>query len=488
MSKKKHADYWKARQEDILRYLDKADIDVSAELSGLYSEQAVEAQKDLYNLYMKYAKDNNLTYQEAQQRLRHEDLSDYRKNAERYRKQAEKDPELLKRLNEQYVSARATRLDALALEMTFRAGVLRGLIDKTFEKYLKNSASYAYSKAVGGRAGTINAPALKQLIETPFNGYNYSQQVWGHVDNLAKDLKEVLKRGFVRGDGVRELAREISKKYEVARHRAETLIRTDGTMVINNATAKRYMDEGLRYYRDLVQLDNRTTKICREVARKDERKLLSEMQPGINAAPYHFNCRTTIVPDDEELNYDIDLRLSQARKHGDKVMITDVSVGKIPEIQIPGYSKLEAANIQLAHKQLLKEARDLNSSNEVMYILLGENPVRIFGDQWGVDANTSNDARFLLNSSKPRSLTVLHNHPGGSTFSLNDFNFFMGTPSVKTLTIVSNTGRVMYVTKTDSYDFSGAVNELSKVRVGDDISVEKLFKKLYNYGIRYKLK
>lgn len=302
MIKKKHADYWKARQEDILRYLDKADIDVSAELSRLYSEQAVEAQKDLYNLYMKYAKDNNLTYQEAQQRLRHEDLSDYRKNAEQYRKQAEKDPELLKRLNEQYVSSRATRLDALALEMTFRAGVLRGLIDKTFEKYLKDSANYAYSKAVGGRAGTINAPVLKQLIETPFNGYNYSQQVWGHVDNLAKDLKEVLKRGFVRGDGVRELAREISKKYEVARHRAETLIRTDGTMVINNATGKRYMDEGLRYYRDLVQLDNRTTKICREVARKDERKLLFEMQPGINAAPYHFNCRTTIVPDDEELD------------------------------------------------------------------------------------------------------------------------------------------------------------------------------------------
>lgn len=313
---KKNTDYWQSRQEDILRYLDKADIDVSAELSRLYSEQAVEAQKDLYNLYMKYAKDNNLTYQEAQQRLRHEDLSDYRKNAERYRKQAEKDPELLKRLNEQYVSSRATRLDALALEMTFRAGVLRGLIDKTFEKYLKDSANYAYSKAVGGRAGTINAPALKQLIETPFNGYNYSQQVWGHVDNLAKDLKEVLKRGFVRGDGVRELAREISKKYEVARHRAETLIRTDGTMIINNATAKRYMDEGLRYYRDLVQLDNRTTKICREIARKDERKLLSEMQPGINAAPYHFNCRTTIVPDDEELE-GIDSEMSRMFRNKD---------------------------------------------------------------------------------------------------------------------------------------------------------------------------
>lgn len=304
---KKYLDHWKERQKDILRYLDKADIDVSAELSKLYSEQAIEAQKDLYQFYMRYATDNHLSYQEARQRLRHEDLSDYRANAERYRKQAEKDPELLKRLNEQYVSARATRLDALGLDMAFRVGVLRGLIDKTFEQYLKKSANYAYKKAIGGRNGAINAPALEYLVNTPFNGYNYSQQVWGNVDHLARDLKETLKRGFVRGDGIRELARELTKKYEVARHRAETLIRTDGTMVINNATAQRYKDAGFKYYRDLVRLDSRTTDICREIARKDERKLLSEMQPGINAAPYHFNCRTTIVPDDEEINIENNL-------------------------------------------------------------------------------------------------------------------------------------------------------------------------------------
>lgn len=310
-----HLDYWTKRQEDILRFLDQADIDMSLELSKVYREQAFQAQKDLFEFYQRYAEDNNMTYQDVVKKLTHEDLSDYRENAERYRKQAEKDPELLKRINEQYVSAKATRLDALHLDLLFKVGIMKGIIDKSFENYLKSASNYAYKKAVGGRVGTLNTPALNELVNTPFNGYNYSEQLWGNVDNLVRDLKDTLKKGFVRGDNPRSLARDLAKRYDVARYRAETLIRTDGTMVVNNATAKRYIDSGLKYYRDLVRLDGRTTEICRRIARLNERKLLSEMQPGVNAAPYHYNCRTTIIPDDDELNAEVEAIEDKSSKY-----------------------------------------------------------------------------------------------------------------------------------------------------------------------------
>lgn len=310
-----HLDYWTKRQEDILRFLDQADIDMSLELSKVYREQAFQAQKDLFEFYQRYAEDNNMTYQDVVKKLTHEDLSDYRENAERYRKQAEKDPELLKRINEQYVSAKATRLDALHLDLLFKVGIMKGIIDKSFESYLKSASNYAYKKSVGGRVGTLNTPALNELVNTPFNGYNYSEQLWGNVDNLVRDLKDTLKKGFVRGDNPRSLARDLAKKYDVAKYRAETLLRTDGTMVINNATAKRYIDSGLKYYRDLVRLDGRTTEICRRIARLNERKLLSEMKPGVNAAPYHYNCRTTIIPDDDELNAEVEAIEDKSSKY-----------------------------------------------------------------------------------------------------------------------------------------------------------------------------
>lgn len=310
-----HLDYWTKRQEDILRFLDQADIDMSLELSKVYREQAFQAQKDLFEFYQRYAEDNNMTYQDVVKKLTHEDLSDYRENAERYRKQAEKDPELLKRINEQYVSAKATRLDALHLDLLFKVGIMKGIIDKSFESYLKSASNYAYKKAVGGRVGTLNTPALNELVNTPFNGYNYSEQLWGNVDNLVRDLKDTLKKGFVRGDNPRSLARDLAKKYDVAKYRAETLLRTDGTMIINNATAKRYIDSGLKYYRDLVRLDGRTTEICKRIARLNERKLLSEMKPGVNAAPYHYNCRTTIIPDDDELNAEVEAIEDKSSKY-----------------------------------------------------------------------------------------------------------------------------------------------------------------------------
>lgn len=299
---KSQIEYWTDRQNEILRYLDQADLGIFAELQKLYNEQAFELQKELFDFYTKYSEDNKMTYQDVVKKLRHEDLSDYVANANRYRKQAEKDPELLRRLNAQYVSAKSTRMDALNLELVYRAGMLKGVLDSSFERHLKKSAFYAYKKAMGGQSGTINGPALEELVRTPFDGYNYSEQLWGNTDNLVKNLQKKLKQGFVRGEHPRVIARDLAKQFNVANHRAETLIRTDGTMVINNATARRYMDSGLKYYRDLVQLDDRTTQICRDIAKRDEKKLLSDMVPGVNAAPYHQNCRTTMIPDEEEIN------------------------------------------------------------------------------------------------------------------------------------------------------------------------------------------
>ena len=285
-----------------MRYVDSTDIDMFAELQKIYAEESAKIQHDLFAFVTKYADDNKMSYSEALQRLRGTDLSDYQANAEKYRKQAEKDPELLKRLNEQYASSKVTRFDALNLEMTYKIGVMQGIVEKSFENYLKSTAKYAYRKIMGGNSGALNEPALKELINTPFNGYNYSEQIWGNTDNLAKDLREVLKRGFIRGDDVRSMAAELSKKYNVARARAQTLIRTDGTAIVNRSAIKRYEESGLEFYRISVHMDNRTTQICKRIHRENKRYRIDEFEAGITAPPFHYNCRSAVIPDEDELN------------------------------------------------------------------------------------------------------------------------------------------------------------------------------------------
>ena len=329
-SNQNHLDYWSGRSDEIFRYLDRKDIDFFAELNKVYQEQANEMQKAFYDFVSKYSESGAMSYQEALQRLKGTDLSDYRENARKYREQAEKDPELLKRLNEQYTTARATRLESLQLDMLFRAGIARGLIADKFESYLQKMALMGYKKAMSGRTGTINEPALKELVKTPFNGYNYSQQLWGNTDNLVKDLKKVLKAGFVRGDHPRTMSRDLAQRYKVANSRAETLVRTDGTMIVNRSAIQRYKDAELKYYRILVHLDNRTTEICKRIHAEDKRYLIDEMQVGVNAPPFHFGCRSGVMPDEEELNgsveknsnevYNLSMRDETAEYHSKKLL------------------------------------------------------------------------------------------------------------------------------------------------------------------------
>ena len=285
-----------------MRYVDSTDVDMFAELQKIYASESAQIQRDLFAFVTKYADDNKMSYSDALQRLRGVDLSDYQANAKKYREQAENDPELLKRLNEQYVGSKVTRLDALNLEMTYKIGVMQGIIEKSFENYLKSTAKYAYKKAMGGNSGALNEPALKELINTPFNGRNYSQQVWGNTDDLARDLRDVLKRGFIRGDDVRSMAGELAKKYNVARSRAQTLIRTDGTAIVNRSAIKRYEESGLEFYRISVQMDNRTSQICKRIHSEDKRYRIDEFETGVTAPPFHYNCRSAVIPDEEELD------------------------------------------------------------------------------------------------------------------------------------------------------------------------------------------
>jgi len=182
---------------------------------------------------------------------------------------------------------------------------MSGALHKSFDRYLKEVAQYAYRKIIGGNSkSTLNKAALEQIVKTPFNGKNYSSSIWGNTDDLAKDLKKVLTQGFIRGSGPADMARELRKKYNVAKSRAEAIVRTDGTNVVNLSAAKRFEDFGLTKYKNNVHVDDRTTEICLRVNREDKTFLLVEYQPGITAPPYHVGCRTGIVPDDSEIGYE----------------------------------------------------------------------------------------------------------------------------------------------------------------------------------------
>lgn len=319
------------------------------------------------------------------------------------------------------------------LELTWRAGVLATSISSTFENHLLKTAKYAYRKA-GDRRGTINEPALREFIRTPINGKNYSEHIWGNVDKLAEDLREVFRCGFIRGLNPREMAQEIAKKYNVARSRAQTIIRTDGTAIISNSVAKRYMDAGLKYYRILVHLDDRTTDICRHIAKEDKRYELSEMKTGLNAPPFHYNCRSGIVPDEEELdgelNEPVEDRETSELEDSHKGINRKNQINRSVINSASYRRKFDALdeNIKITRKiysesKAMLKHRNGTEFEDLAFINALTGEVRVSKHENTVrSVSPTAEMVKMLKGSEDGTIIAIHNHPGSSVPSIGDLN------------------------------------------------------------------
>lgn len=182
--------------------------------------------------------------------------------------------------------------------------------------------------------------------------------------------------------------------------------------------------------------------------------------------------------------------LNQARKHDLKVNITPQAIKKVPLVNIPTLSDVENRNIQLMHKQLLEDSMKNNNSNEVAYILSKNGVSKVYGTENTVDFAKSHETELLLKLSPERSLDVLHNHPKGSTFSLEDIDFFVRTNSVRSLTIATNQGKVMYLIKTKKVSIQKMVESLYNLTYSNDLTanIDKIADSLYTLGVKYKVR
>ena len=178
------------------------------------------------------------------------------------------------------------------------------------------------------------------------------------------------------------------------------------------------------------------------------------------------------------------------KNRGKKVSITDIAIQKVPLVAPNGADHQTAFFIQEAHKELLRFAQTQNSSNEVACLLdltTGEKLDFVKGDQISVNVEADAASYHWLRSKSPKSLMLCHNHPGQSYFSLNDISVFMYYPQIKSLSIVTNQGKVWHITKLDSFDFDEArrtmENAIIKSKGNGDKAVDLFLKECYNYGI-----
>lgn len=287
--------YWEKRTKAIMDLLDVKDTELTNTILKEYQAASDDIARKIDDFYEKYADKNTISYDEARKRVRAVDLDDYVKRANAYRMSNKDNPELLKRLNAQYMTSKISRLELLKLEIDFRILQASNAQSETFTAYLAKESAYIYSSlSVGNAIKTLNEREIESILQMEWSGASYSQRIWRDNDVLANKLKDELVKAAINGTNPRVTAKKLRDTFGGTKPNTERLVRTESTYVANASTAKRYDNMGVKEYEFVAVLDRRTSSICREM--NGQTFPLSEFMPGTNAPAMHPNCRSTIVP------------------------------------------------------------------------------------------------------------------------------------------------------------------------------------------------
>lgn len=154
---------------------------------------------------------------------------------------------------------------------------------------------YEVQKGIGFGKNFVapDRSAVEISIMKSWSKKNFSDRIWGHEKQLAKELKENITIGLIRGEGIDKMSKRLQKRLDVSESNARRLVRTESAYIHEQAGLKAYEECGIERYQYLATLDRRTSKVCQELDGKIFE--IKSAEVGVNYPPMHPNCRSTTV-------------------------------------------------------------------------------------------------------------------------------------------------------------------------------------------------
>lgn len=328
-------EYWEDREAQKQAKLDEI-TDEDVEMVRDCIDEAIKGlKKSIRDIYRKYAFDNDMDYYTAIQYLNDDEREEFQRDLQYYVDKY-RDSEYVKHhkkeLHSLSVRARVRRIDTVIAEIKRYASDLEEHLNKNTRDRLDGIYMEGYLRAqfeaLEGGAPALNFAnafpykKVQEVLDIPWSGKNYSEKVWDISGDFASKLESVLTRGLIQGQHPDVIAREFRKagfgKEQVNKdgserrggiaRRAEDLIRTEASYVIEQAQLNAYDELDVDEYRYKVEMDGKQCAVCSEL--NDKYFKTSEAKVGVNYPPMHTNCRCTTKPksiydDEDESQYDL---------------------------------------------------------------------------------------------------------------------------------------------------------------------------------------
>lgn len=325
--------------------------------------------------------------------------------------------------------------------------------------------------------GTKNAPGAKFVRDTLSNnplptGLTYEQAL---AADAAYRAREITRQAVVDSSQGKELSMDSEPMQAVLkRQRAWQLREVQKTpegrfagyydmvmgFIVGHTVVQAFMDAGVKAYRFIATIDDRTTGECRALHGKVFR--MEELKLGINAPPVYpppHPCRSVIqavevdAPDnaaayDRQQNGDapVQAKIADVTIQGHTLYsVTDAAIQAVPKPFFQGLSNRMNTQAQAYAREILSSVKGLPEGTEatISFSLDGSLVKRATG--------TTDDMSVSIQDLKER-YVALHNHPSNDILSPEDVAALIRHERMAAVGAVGNKGALFTCEKVFGYN------------------------------------
>lgn len=280
------------------------------ELEKRYDLVLYNILREINSWYMKFAKDNKISMQEAEKLLNSKELTEFKLSLEEYIKYGEENAisqKWMKELESAVKRVRVTRLEALELKTRHQIEVLYSKEYENVNRLVTDTYKDSYyhiafetQKGVGlGFLFAILLPnTINKIINKPWttDGITFGNKIWNkHRPRLISELNKGMKQTLINGVSPENLINKITKNFNTSKEEAKLLVKSELAFFSSLSQRDCFNSLGVEKYEIVSALDSR---VCEKRCSPLDGKVIEMKyyEIGITAPPFHPRCRCVIVP------------------------------------------------------------------------------------------------------------------------------------------------------------------------------------------------
>ena len=313
MPTKKQSSYWKQRFDQVEQSANNKAVKYTKQLEKKYNSAAQQLDKQINSWYARIAKNNEITVTEAKKLLTDAELKEFKWNVEEYIKYGQQnaiDQSWMKELENASAKFHINRLEALKLEARQQveqlfAGGQQSMFDTLADVYrdtfYRSCFEIQKGVGVGFDVSKLDDKQVSTLLKKPWSvdGENFSTKVWKNKRKLINTLDQEFSRMVLTGESPQKIVANVKKAMNTSQYAAKRLVLTEQTYFTSLGQKDAFSELDVEEFEVVVTLDGKTSEICQNM--DGQHFPVKDMQPGVNAPPFHVFCRSTTCPyfDDE---------------------------------------------------------------------------------------------------------------------------------------------------------------------------------------------